>query len=362
MNAYRELRDYEDRFQSWMTRIYQNLRLQHYLAAYENARKMPRPRLDDTQRVEEFLAALQRVSAGLLEAHLLREVEEILTIMRDIDPSSEAASAALSEVESRRKLESARTHLKEAEFYIGEKAFRAAAAELQKADIELNSVQLKDMSAVMKEKDRRAALFRVARFEVLVEDANRAVEEAKLQFSLKRFEAVQKAMSQASRKIGIAAFYNRESPEVRRVRDILHNLESDLAYEIPNSMPLWNKWSKEHLGRATDFFFLNDYHFDFSKISESVVRIGLDYLRHRDEKEYVVRYRIFFDDGTDFFNGHFLGPVPSKVLDNEMSSIVYEQKLPDRFRNRKIRRIELNVYNMDQILLSRVIRAFRQTS
>jgi hypothetical protein len=126
-------------------------------------------------------------------------------------------------------------------------------------------------------------------------------------------------------------------------------------------MPLWNKWAKEHVGRSNDFFFLVDYHFDLSKVSEQIVRIGFDYLRHRDEREYVVRYRIYFDDGSSYFNGHFLGPVKTKTLDTEMSSIVFEQALPEPFQKLKIRRIELNIYNENNLLLSRVMRAFRES-
>lgn len=359
---YRAMRDYEDRFQQWMTRIYQNLRLEHYLAAYGNARKMPLPRPDDRERVDELVAALQRISAGLLEGNLLKEAEEILMMIKEFSPKSDAAHADLIEVESRRKFDSAKFHLKEAEFHIEAKNFRGALVELQKADIELNAVVLRDMSPVMLEKDRRAKLFRIARFQVLLLEADSAVRDARVKFSVQDFDKVQKFMSIAARKVGIAAFYDRESEDVRRIRDDLHNLAADLAYEIPNQMPLWNKWSKEHVGRSEDFFFLSDYHFDVSRASEGIVRIGLDYLRHRDQREYVVRYRIFFDDGSDYFNGHFLGPVNSQALDSDMSSIVYEQLLPERLKNRKVRRIELSVYNEDSILLSRVMRAFRETS
>ncbi len=358
---YRAMREYEDRFQSWMTRVYQNLRLEHFLAAYQNARKMPRPHFEDAPRVEEFVAALHRIFSGLLEANLIKESEEILAIIREFAPNSTTAAEAFTAVESKKKFEMAKRYLKDAEVSISQRNYRGAVADLQKADIELNTVIFPDMTPVLLEKDRRASLFRVARFHVLVDEAGRAVTKAREEFASKRFDTMQKAMSEAARKVGIAAFYDQESPVVREIRDDLHNLAADLAFEIPNSMPLWNKWAKEHVGRSDDFFYLVDYHFDLSQASQHIVRIGFDYLRHRDDREYVVRYRIYFEDGSSFFNGHFLGPVQNKTLDTEMSSIVFEQALPERFFNRKVRRIELNVYNEDNILLSRVMRAFRQS-
>jgi hypothetical protein len=358
---YRAMREYEDRFQSWMTRIYQNLRLDHFLAAYQNARKMPRPRADDAPRVEEFITALQRIFSGLLEANLIRESEEILEIIRELAPNSTTATDAFTAVESKKRFDLARRYLKDAEVSLELKNYRGAVSDLQKADIELNAVIMADMAPVLLEKDRRASLFRIARFHVLIDEASRALAKAQSEFAAKRFETMQKAMSESSRKVGIAAFYDNESPEVRRIRDGLHDLAADLAVEIPNSMPLWNKWSREHAGRSEDFFYLVDYHFDLSKVSEHVVRIGFDYLRHRDEKEYVVRYRIYFDDGSSYFNGHFLGPVKSKTLDTEMSSIVFEQALPEQFHKQKIRRVELTIYNTDSLLLSRVMRAFRES-
>jgi hypothetical protein len=358
---YRAMREYEDRFQSWMTRIYQNLRLDHFLAAYQNARKMPRPHSDDAPRVEEFITALQRIFSGLLEANLIKESEEILEIIRELAPNSTTATEAFTAVESKKKFELARRYLKDAEVSLGLKNYRAAVSDLHKADIELNAVIFTDMTPVLLEKDRRASLFRIARFNVLVDEAGAALSKAQEEFAAKRFDTMQKAMSEASRKVGIAAFYDNESAEVRRIRDGLHDLAADLAVEIPNSMPLWNKWAKEHVGRSNDFFFLVDYHFDLSKVSEQIVRIGFDYLRHRDEREYVVRYRIYFDDGSSYFNGHFLGPVKTKTLDTEMSSIVFEQALPEPFQKLKIRRIELNIYNENNLLLSRVMRAFRES-
>lgn len=355
-------KEYEDQFSSWMTRIYQNLKLDHFLAAYQNAKNMPKPKVNDARRIDEYLEALHRIGRGLLSSGMLRESEFVYGMIREFDFNSAAASSALTEIESRRKMAAAKSYLAEGKRLVELKRFRNALAELQKAEIELNSVKVNNIELIKDEFEQLRDLAVVAKFYVRIEDADLRLANARVAFGRSDFKATQDEMSKAAQSVGRAAFYRPTSPEVEERRKALRNLEAELAYAIPNATPVWNLKSREMAGRDPNFFFLDSYDFGVEDPQSHTIKIGFSYLRPRDEKVFIVRYRVTFADGRDFFNGHFLPPPADDFHDTTVLSVVYEQEVPEKYRGRPIQRIELNVFNERDEIISRVTRAFKISS
>ena len=355
-------KDYEDEFQSWMTRIYQNLKLDHFLAAHQNVLSMPKPKKNDGPRVEEYLEALHRVGRGLLTNGLLREAEFIYAVIREYDFESNQANSALTEIESRRKLMSAQTYIRDGRRFVEEGKFRNAMAELQKADIELNTVKTNNFELLKNESEELNSLSATARFYVRIEDADIRIAAARAAFSRSDFDKTQEEMSKAANLIGRAAFLRPTAPEVETRRQALRDLEVDLAYAIPNSMPLWNKNDKRLAGRDTDFFFLESYDLQQDPADPTKMKISLSYLRTVEPKTFIVRYRVFYKGGQNFFNGHFLTPPKDGYSDHTTLGVIYEQEVPERFRGMPVERIEVNVFNEYDEIVSRVMRAFKVNS
>lgn len=359
---YLEQKDYEDLFRSSMTRIYQNLKLDHFLAAFQNVKSMQRPKANDKTRVDEYLEVLHRIGQGLLKSGLLKESESVYAMIREFDFNSELASEALTEIDSRRKLQFARSYLTEGKARLQEKKYRSALQELQKAEIELNSIRSNNFNEIKEETEDLGNLTREARFYTRIEDAEIRISEAQKAFNIKDFNKTQEEMTKASQFVGKAAFLRPDAPEIKKLRTSLRSLEIDLSYAIPNSMPIWNSKPKEMAGRDPNFFFLDAYDFDISEVSKNIVKVGMAYMRHRDDQFYVVRYRIFLADGRDFFNGHFLMPRSDQAADTDVLKTTYEQEIPERFRGQAIRRVELSIFNQRDEIISRVTRAFKINS
>lgn len=355
-------KEYEDLFRSSMTRIYQNLKLDHFLAAFQNIKNMQQPKFEDKTRVDEYLEVLHRIGQGLLKSGLLKESESIYAMIRELDFNSEAASTALTEIDSRRKLQFARLYLSEGRIRLQEKKYRSALLELQKADIELNSIRSNNFTETKAEIEELQGLMREARFFTRLEDAGIRIEAAQRAFASKDYNKTQDEMSKASQFVGKAAFIHPDYPRIKELRKTLRDLESDLAYAIPNSMPIWNlKW-KELAGRDPNFFFMDAYEFDISELSKSLIRIGMTYRRKKDSQFYVVRYRIYLANGGDFFNGHFLMPREDQAADTDLLQTTYEQEIPEKYRGLAIRRVELSIFNQYDQIVSRVTRAFKINS
>ena len=94
---------------------------------------------------------------------------------------------------------------------------------------------------------------------------------------------------------------------------------------------------------------------------EGYVHLGIKYLADTTTKFFVVRYRIYFFNGTSVFNGHFLEPDPARAMD-ETQEILYLQEIPENLRKIPIQRLEVKIFNADDQIVSRVLRAFRKTS
>jgi tetratricopeptide (TPR) repeat protein len=360
--TFSERLEHEEQVRMWMTRIYQNLKLEHFLAAYQNVRNMPKPGPEDFLLKDEFMSLLKRIGQGLLVNGMLKESEEIFELIRDYDHESSLASEALTEIDSRRKLNQARSYLADGKRMLEQGQYRSALAELQKAEIELNSVAFNQFKGIEAELAQLKEMMREARFYTRLEDAQREVDEAKKALQIKDFNRTHESMVKAARFVGQAAFLNPTADQVRSIRNQLLNIEADLGFELPNATPLWNKMPKDLAGREAYFFHLDSYDFDIKPGQENIVRIGLNYLRRRDQRVFIIRYRITMDDNRSFFNGHFLKPDPDQTSDTDMLAVIYEQEIPPRFRNSTVKRIEVRVFDEDNRPLARITRAFRTDS
>jgi len=352
-------RQYEDSFRISMTRIYQNLRLDHFLAAYQNVNQMIKPEKWDRERVDEFAETVARIGRGLMQTGFLKEAEAMFVIVREFHHESKEAGDGLTEVESRRKLTYARGYLEEAKRNLDVGKYRQGFAELQKAEIELNSIRSQRFVNVDKEFGDFQNLVKDARFLTRIDDAKSAVAKARNAFGRGDYNATQDEMVKAANLTGRAAFLRPDSPDVAQVRQALRDLDAELAIAVPNSMPIYNFYSKEQLGRTSEYFHLDSYQFNIEPTPDQYLSIALNYQRTRGKEFYVVRYRFFVEDGRDFFNGHFLMPREDQKADDELMSVIFQQEVPERFRGLPIERVEVGVYDESNNLVSKVMRAFK---
>lgn len=359
LKAFNEERDYQNEVRSWMTKIYQNLKLDHFLAAYQNAKNMPRPRSSDEDQVTEYMQVLDRIGAGLLRNGLLKEAEAVYEQVREFDRQSKSASEALTEIDSRRKLQYARTYLADAQRLMKAKSYRGALEELKKADIELNSCKINNFTEIKVETELLHDLMREARYYVRVEDAAMSLSAARTAFKISNFKKVQDEMAKASNFVGRAAFLKPDGPEILSIRKQLKDLEIDLGFAIPNATPLWNLKALSEQGSDPEFFYLDSYDLETKADALNRIRIKLNYFRRKDDRFFVVRYRIFLADNRDFFNGHFLMPNPDQQSDSDLLSVTFEQEVPSKFLGVPIKRIEVVVMDNKDRLVSRITRAFR---
>jgi tetratricopeptide (TPR) repeat protein len=352
--------NYREKFRSAMYRIRQNLKLEHFLAAYKNLDSVPPPKRSDPLMVEEYADVLYRIGKGLFANNLLKESESVFQMVHEFQDRVPQANEALSEIESKRNLESARLHYSQGAKLFEQTRYRDAAAELQKADVELNSVQNLKFDDVTEDKVKVAAIYREARFHINLEDTEQPLKEAEQMLKFKDFKKAQSALAKAAKSIGKAAFIHPEAPQIKSLRGRLFDLDAEMGFLIPNSVPIRNNFPRELVGKTPRYFFLNDYEFTSVPDSNHFLTIGLKFERDQKEPYFIVRYRIFFYNGEDIFNGHFLTPGDTKPDAEGVESVIYKQELPEGLWASGVKQIEVKIFDSNDVLISQVSRAFRR--
>ncbi len=353
--------EYEDKFRTGMTRVYQNLKLEHYLAAYKNIEFIPQPRRTDPQRVDEYLEALTRIGRGLIESQLLKEAENIFMIVRSFEGQMPTANEALSRIESKRGIDNAKLFISQGEHLINQKKYRDANVEFHKAQLELRTVEALKFDDVKELKGRLMPQLLEAKFFTYIADAEDTLRTADAQLKARKFRKTDEALTQAAIQGGRAAYLRPEAPEVIRVRERIAEIDAELGYLLPNEVPIWNLYSKEEMSKNSHFFGLVGYELSPKVDDNGSLKIALQYLMHAEEPFFIVRYRIYFYNNKDIFNGHFLMAEPSFSAD-QVRSVVYLQEIPEESRRAQVKRIEVKVFDPDDKIVSRVSRAFRKTS
>lgn len=352
------MRQWEDEHRSVMVRIYRNLSLEHYLAAYRNIEALSPPPEFRSTLYREFYEALNRIAHGLLEDEFFDEAEEAFRDLQFVREYEEGARAATSRIASRRRLDSARGFLSRGIELVEEERYRDGKNELEKAQLQLDSVRLFGLDDTEAEDRKLAAALHEARYQVFMMDARHHIDQARRLFVNRVFDAVVQEMQFASGNVGRAAFFKPESDEVGALRDELQELKAQLAYEVPNSMPIFNLYRPEVMDSAAPFFVLDGYHFDLLDEEEDQIQIGLRYRMRVNEGDFnIVRYQAFLFDGRHFFNGHYLRPEEGDSSE-EVQALNFIQEVPVAYRNSPVKRLDLRIYDRQNRLLSHVTRSF----
>jgi hypothetical protein len=354
-------REYEDKFRSSMTRIYQNLKLSHFLAAYKNLEYLPEPKRSDPLLVEEYLEVLTRVGNGLIQNRLLREAENVFVTIRTFSGQISSATEALGKIESKRKIDNAKFFFSQGEKLLDQKRYREASLEFDKSRMELRSVQIMKYDDVSEQLSKLRPKLADARFHFLTEEAEVFIQEGAKFLKLRNFKKAEESLSAAAIKIGKAAYINSELPELAELRNRVADLDAELAYQLPNEVPIWNAYSKSDAEQREHYFRLLGYELGSSANENHQIKINLEYSMTPADPFFVVRYRIHFFNGKDFFNGHFLMG-ESKLNSDQVRSVTYMQEIPENFRGAQIKRIDVRVYDQNHQIVSRVTRAFRRVS
>jgi hypothetical protein len=356
-------REYEDKFRTGMTRIYQNLKLGHFLAAYKNLETLPEPRRSNPLKVEEYLEVLNRVGTGLIQNQLLKEAESVFLTIRNFEGQLTKANEALGKIESKRRIENAKFFFAQGEQLMGQKRYREANREFDKAQLELRSVEILQYDNASEQWEHLKPKLLEARFYTLIDDAEGFLKKAESALKDKKFKQSDQYISQAAIRVGRAAYFRAQSPEVFALRKRISDLDGELGYALPNDVPIWNAYSVADQQKQEHFFTLEGYELASSLDKEGQMKIGLQYKMNLDSKYFVIRYRIFFYNGRDIFNGHYLVPeAGSKVALDAVKSIIYLQEIPEKYRTAQIKRIEVKIFDENGKVVSRVTRAFRKSS
>jgi len=368
-NRKKALEEYEDQFRSTMTRIYQNKRLGHFLAAHKNLESLPPPSRADRLLFQEYTEVVQQVGQGLLENNMLKESESEFRTLRELEGQVSSANDALGKIESKKRLDNAHLLFTEGERLFKEERYRDAYNELNKAVLELESVDLLHFDSTKDDRERIKKIIIPSKFYTYLDDAKNRIGAAERLFKMRQFKDGEHEMSIASSFVGRAAFIRPEAREIKDLRQQLFNLDAELGYELPNSVPIWNHAVRDEAGKVPRFFFMTGYQIDPKMDASSSIKIGMQYIVDDIRKEdfYVVRYRIYFFNGESIFNGQYLqvnsssDPTELETAKAEkIESILYEQEIPERFRKMPIQRIEIKVFNDQDVMVSQVTRAFRK--
>jgi len=358
--AYQEqVREYDDKFRSTMVNVYQNLQLKHYFAAYQVIRTLHPPTKGMPDRRREYYEALVRIAQGLLDDDFMDEAEAVFQELHSMKAYEKVSKHSLDEIASKKRFDSAMKFLSQGKKSIDQKQYRDAANDLRKSKLEFESAKLYGVSSFDKEMKGLDHYDRIAKHYVHVQEARWNIEDAKKLLAHNHFEDVRKSMSKAVQHLIRAIYYNGTSPEVEELKKQLFNIQAELAYRVPNMVPIWNKVTPAQTKYYPEFFYLEKYDFDLSEIKQNKVRIAMTYKMRVDEGDYyVVRYKIFYFNGLLFFNGHFL--MPKKGLAPEDSrKTVYIQDVPENFKGMAVKRIDLKIYDKTNQLLARINRVFR---
>lgn len=354
--------DYREKFRNSINRIRQNLKLDHFLAAYKSLETLPTPPEDDPTAKEEYAEVLNRIGRGLLENELLKESEEVFLTLREFEGNRDLANKAMSEIESKRHIESAELHYAQGQRLFEDKKYQDAYGEFQKADVDINSVESLKFDDIRAQKEKNIAALRAVKYYLYLDKARVHIKETELLFKKKAYDKVQGELGKAAGSLGRAAFLHNNTPEVLEIRQRLEELDVELGYQLPNALPIYNRYTPEMLERVPQYFRLEGYEFDPNPDADNSIKVGLRFVRDNNEPFYIVRYRIYFVDNKDFFNGHFIMPEPNNTSSALEGHVVYKQEIPAKFKGIQVQRIEVSVFNADDIIVSRIVRAFRKVS
>lgn len=354
--------EYREKFRLGLNRIRQNLKLDHFLAAYKNLETLPYPPKDNTEAKNEYAEVLNRVGRGLLQNELLKESEEVFQMLREFEGKEnfDTANRAISEIESKRRIESARLHYDQGVRLYEQRRYHDAFGEYQKADVDLNSVENLKFDDIKVEKEKLMSAMREVKFYLYVETAERHLAETESLFKKKAYDKIQGEIGKAAGAVGRAAFLRPDSETIKHLRERLDTFDAELGYQLPNSVPIYNRFAVETVGRQPRVFRLTGYEFDPNPDSDNTIKISIKYVKDNNEPYFIVRYRVYFVNNKDFFNGHFIMPDPEIANTALAGQVTYRQEIPEKLRGVPIQRIEVRVFNSDDIIVSHITRAFRR--
>lgn len=353
-----EIRAEEERIQSTLVRVYQNLRLNHFLAAQRNLESIAGAEPQDPILKRDYYDAVSRVAEGLLENNFHDESEVLFMKLASQEQYEERAREAIGLVASSRRRDSARRFLATGKELLTEKRYRDASAELRKARLEFESVELFRIHDVSEEMKDLNAVMKVANYHVAIIEAEYFINQAEVFMEQANFLDSQSQLRRASVQLAKARFYRPGSEEeIERLRNQMIDIEHEIAVRFPNSIPIHNKYENENISEVDDYFLLTGY-----KIQRSPKRVQLElsYRLNLEKEDYfVVRYRIHFHNGLHFNNGHFLKSEDQS--EGEKPSVLFiDQELPEHLWSEEIKTVDIRVYNARHEMISRLTRAYRR--
>lgn len=350
----RAIYDYEARTRSNLVRVYQNLKLGHFLAAYKNMEGIETPLPAFVEIYREYNEVLARIAEGLIENDFLNEAESFLLRLQNVREFEDRARENLIKVASRRRWKSAQVYVAEGKKLLEQKKYQDAVAEFGKAKAEYESVKLFKIHDVDNELAALAILIRETRYYIVLGEAKIILSDAERSLTNNFFKEAQEHTQKAGGYVARAAFYGGQQAEVVALRKKLVALESEIAFRVPNSIPIWNRMALKDIDTKGHSFFLKEAQFDAKERDK--VKIQIKYaMEIRDKSHFVIRYRAILEDGRFFFDGRVL----DSRVDEKDASASFELKVPVEWQNRKVKKVDLQVHDADDIQFSRVQRAFR---
>lgn len=350
--------EYEDRFRSTMVRVYRNLRLGHMLAAYRNIENFQEPPTSQILLYEEYFETLERIASGLLESRFLDESEKLWLRLEGIEEYQAKAEEALVRVSAFRMYQSALRYIQNGRQLLEEELFFESVNELKKAKLELDVLKQYDFLDLKEDEARWKEFFQSANYHHNHVKAKAHIDLALEALKIKDFGETQKTMYIASGHVGKMAFYSEEhksDKEVLSLREQLYKLRDDLAYQLPNSIPIFNFFEKDNLDQFSSHFFLKSVEINFDSNSPREIELDFDLSVQVERPEfYVVRYKTYFFNGQVYFN--------SKLLRSGMTDLKINEALPNHLKGAKIKRVDISVYDSRHVLVSRLMQAFKKPS
>jgi hypothetical protein len=354
----RAIFDYETRTRANLVRVYQNLRLDHFLAAYKNIEDLQTPDLRFVEVYREYHEVLQRVARGLLANDFLNEAEILLNRLRNAPEFEDGAREMLIEVASRRRWKSARANMQNAKKFLEEGRYQDAVAEFSKTKAEYQAVKLFKIHDVDAEIAELASYMRQARFFISLNESRVALSEAQKSMAGGFLKEAADRIRRSGDLVARAAFYGGLRPEVQELRRKLLEMEVELSYRFPNALPIQNRFQPAQLESLESFFFLEDAQFDVQKFPGPIF-LSLKY-RYRSSapKTFVIRYKVHLADGRFFFDGKLIETALSGGQEQRLEEVI-QLEVPEIFRSQRVKKIELEVHDSKEVRYSFVKRAFR---
>ena len=350
----RAINAFEARSRSNLVRVYQNLKLGHFLAAYKNMEGIETPLPGFVEIYREYHEVLARIADGLIEGDFLNEADSFLLRLINVREFEDRARESQIRVASRRRWKSAGGFMAEGKKLLDLKKYQDAVAEFAKAKAEYESVKLFKIHNVDQDLATLSSLSRAARYQIFLADAQMALADAEKSLVNNFFKEAQERTQKAGGLVARAAFYGGRQEEVIQLRKKLVALEAEITFRVPNSIPIWNRIELKDIDAKNHGFFLKEASFDLKDPEK--VKIQIKYaIEIRDRSQFVIRYKAHLEDGRFFFDGKILDQA---VVEKDVSSS-FDLKIPPEFKGRRIKKIDLQVHDGAELQFSRVQRAFR---